>query len=458
MHRNRQLASRLSASLVGALAALSLAACGDNVKVVGSIDESTAGSSQGLVSGATSGNASFEGSHVVAYERDEKDPSVRHELGTAKVDADGTYALNLPRSSARVTVEVYASADSDQVLAAGILDSADTASGVNERHMAPLNRESTLEAAIFAEMSAKLSLKEINTVDLRARIDAEMAAAYYAQTGAVVTETRVALAAAVIAAQDARVKAFAKAGVVVTQAELFEASLTAAAQVDASLSAGASADTAWAAFYASVEAEIEASPEAQNEGERAASASFRLTIEAEVDAGAFRTAAVRAAAILEAHVAHVSTHAILLAGNASQAVIDAAAAAGTRLLVELRAAQDSHAMSQAYANWTLSISGQGQASVLGLFVQAGGNATVNMELLVAAANTANAALELALSATVSLLNLINVQAFTDAVVEAIAAHRGAIHANLDALVSMLGDRSGIAVNLVLVANGAFTLG
>jgi len=458
MHLNHQHSpnSRLGSLLVGALAALSLAACGDNVKVVGSIEESVAAGGQGLMTSRASRAApSFEGAHVVAYELDEEDPTVRRELATATVQADGTYALSIPRGATRVTVEVYANSTSKVLLAAGLLDSAD---GDGERHMAPLNRESTLEAAIFAELSATVSVDGINTVDLRARIDAQMAVAYFGLTGEALDRAREGLAAAVVAAQEARIKAYAKAGATVTQAELFAASLVAVAEVDASLSAGASADTAWTAFWTRVDAELEVSTEAMNESERAASASFRLTIEARVDSGDFRTAAIRAAALVEAHVAHVATKAILVAGNASQAVLDAAAAAAAQLVADLREARDAAEMAGAFSTWQISIAGHGEASVLGHFMQVEGSVSVSLELVIAAANAANAALELSLSAAIDLLEALNLQAFTNAVVDAIANHSARIRMQLETLVASLGDRRPFAISLVLVANGSFTLG
>lgn len=448
-------ASRLGSMLVGVFAALSLVACGDNVKVVGSVDESIASDGQGLTaSGATGAAASFEGSLVVAYETDEKDPSVQHEIATAKVQADGTYSLSIPRGSTRVTVKVFSDASAKVMIAAGLLDSAD---GDSERHMAPLNRESTLEALVFAEMAATVSIEGINTIDLRARIDAEMAAEYFGLAGAELERARVGLAAAVRAAQDARIKAYAKAGVNYTQVQLFQASLSAAAQVDAKLSAGVSADTAWTGYWTSIEAELQISAEAMNEGERASSASFRLTIEARVDAGAFRTAAIRAAALVEAHVAHIATKAILVAGSASEAAIAAATAAGERLLADLRAAHTDAAIAGAFASWKVTVSGQGEGSVLRTFVQVGGS-SVSLELVIAAANTANAALELALTTAANLLEALNIDGFTSAVVTAIAEHRTHVRNALESLVASLGDRRPFAISLVVVANGSFTMG
>jgi hypothetical protein len=383
-------------------------------------------------------------------------------LAEAQVEAGGSYSFNLPEGSERVVVEAV---DAEgKVVAAALLDAtAEHQGGV--RSVAPISSETSLEAQVFVQLVKEgVAPESVDTVDLRSRIDATLGAQVAAgQADAEATEKRVvALARAVRAAQEAEVRALAEAGTTVTQAQLFEASLAAASRLDASLHGG-DTELAWQLFFEELrEATPELDEKEEAEGERAASAAFRATVEVELgaDSAPVLEAATRSAARVEAYAANAAVHAVLKAAGATQAVLDAAVEAGAALHAGIDAAADAEAVAQAYAAWNTEVAAGGSASVLGSFVEADAGGQLALQTALTATAAAGATLDVALGAAVETALVtggsVDVAKLSESMVDAFAAYHAAVRAQAQAL-SALGARAAPAAEVMLVAEGSFRL-
>ena len=443
------------------LCSVAMLACSGGVTVEGRVDDAGGSSTaQGVMPRAA---AAPEGALVVAEVMVEGRAGAGDVVAQTTLKADGSYSLTVPEGEQRLLITVYAdetALEAGEALSAGILDAtAGAKAGVRTMH--PLNAETRLEAAVFAQLAREHGPESVDTVDLRARIDAGMATSWTSMEASAAAEATADLAAAVQLAQRTRLEAYAEAGVTVTQAALFEASLEAAAALDAAIHAGTSAKTAWAAFHASqraaVKEQTEAEDEAVSESEQSASVAFRLQVEAEVDSQALQFAAYRRAAILEARASNLTINALLEAGAASQAVIDAAATQGDLLVTALVSASQRAEVTGAYANWALSISGGSSLSVLGTFLELDAQGSASLESMVAVQNSAHNTLELTLQTAWLTAGALNVEVLAQATADAFATYRAAVVSHL-ADTDAFGAKGPTAVGILVTANGALTLG
>ncbi len=448
----------VTSSLAAAVGALVLSACGPTVEVRGKVTDSNGTQTQALVSGATpsmGGTGTVSAATQVRAEQVGADGSLSL-IADAKVDAQGNYSLRLPEGDTRVVIEAVDA--QGNAVASVIVDSTANASG-GVRTAAPITRESSLETSVFVQLVKDGGdVSQIDTVDLRSRIDASLAASVAADASGS-AKAIAALADAIRAAQEAELKAYAKAGVTTTQSELFSGSLEAAAKLDAALDAGTAADQAWADFYAAVRAgQAKVDEKTEAEGERSASASFRATVKAEASGAAWTEAATHAAAKLEARASEAAVKAVLEAGSASQATIDAAVAAGAKLRADLDAATTTAATVEAWTTYRTSLTGGGSASVLGGLL--GVNVGVDASLAVALGASANAsatlgtALDAAAETTLSSAGKVDVNALTTKIVDAFATFEAATRAQATAL-SAFGAKASPAVEVMVVADGSF---
>jgi hypothetical protein len=357
---------------------------------------------------------------------------------------------------------------SGQVVASALLEA--TAEG--ESAVAPpMDGESSLEAEVFLRMMAdKAQAETVDLVDVRARINAHMAAA--ARQGASTDESfraRVkALADAARAAQQAELEMYAKAGVQTSQTALFEQELAAAAALNVALDAGGSVEQAYEKFHADLRAAAErlgAKVEQQAQSERAAGASFRTALRARLsaeDARPLVDAALRASAGLEARASGEVLSALLAAANAADNVKQQAVTASTTLRSQVRASTTAAAAAQAFAGFGASVASSTdvQSSVLGRYL--GVNVTNQLvvsaavQATVTAAATLDASLEAAASAAVT-SNATNVTLLATKTAEAYQAYATAVRAQASAL-SVFGAKAAPAVELMLVAEGSFQMG
>ncbi|HZI09743.1 MAG TPA: hypothetical protein VE153_05070 [Myxococcus sp.] len=456
-------AMRMRIGLLGALVALMTTACGeDTVQVKGRVTNTSGQQQQGLGEGAPA----LGGEGTVSAASKVQASSVGSGgkldvLAEAEVEANGSYSLELPPGSERV---VLAAVDSSgKVVASALLDAAVE----GERTAPPMSSESSLEAEVFVRMVADgASAQAVDTVDLRSRINTQLAQSVKAEASADAQKSVAALASAVRAAQEAEVKAYARAGFNTTQDALFQASLEASAKLDAALDAGSqNVADAYAEFFTALRAatpELDEKEEA--EGERAASVAFRATVEARLSSSANAStadAAVRAAASLEAHAATTAVEAILRAANATDATLSRSRAAATSLHAQLSASASASAAAQAWAAYSASLASTTNVSgtVLGshLAVNSSNQAALNGSINAAAqaSTTLNNSLGLA-AELIAVTGAINVTQLADTVVTAFATYNTAVRAQTQALASF-GANAAPAVEVLLIAEGSFML-
>ena len=457
-------ATRTRTALLGSLVALMMAACGeDTVEVKGRVTNTAGQQQQGLGEGAPA----LGGEGTVAAASRVKASSVGNGgqlsvLAEAEVEASGAYTLELPPGSERVVLEAVDS--SGKVVASALLDAAE---GDDTRTAPPMSSESSLEAEVFVRMVRDgASVQSVDTVDLRSRINTEMASAVVAESDADAEKSVAAFAAAVRAAQEAEVKAYAEAGVTTSQDKLFQASLQASAALDAALDAGTrNAAEAYADFFAALRAatpELDEKDEA--EGERAASAAFRITVEARLSSGGnagAEDAAVRSAASLEARAAEVAVEAILRGANATDATLSRARAAAASLRASLASATSASAAAQAWASYSVALaaSSNTSASVLGSHLAVNSSNQAALQGSIDAAARSSTALNASLGLAAELVGVtgaVNTSALADTVVRAFSTYHTAVRAQAQAL-STFGANAAPAAELLIIAEGSFQL-
>jgi hypothetical protein len=455
-------------NLFAALVVLGLGTgCGNTVQVKGRVTDGEGTQPQAIVAGA----ASLGGSGTVSATTQVRASSVGPDgtltvLAEGKLEARGYYTLDVPAGEERLVLEAVDA--SGQVVASALLEA--TAEG-KDVVAAPMDSETSLEAGVFLQMMAdKPQAETVDMVDVRARINANMAAA--ARQGASTTEafrSRVkALADAVRAAQQAELEMYAKAGVQTSQTALFEQELAAAASLSAGLEGGGPVQEVYDAFHAELRAAAErlgAKVEQQAQAERAASASFRATVKARLsaeDARPLVDAALRASAGVEARASGAALSALLSAAGAADDVKQQAVTASTTLRTQVRASTSAAMAANAFASFESSVSGSAdlQASVLGRYlgVNASNQLTVGLavQATVVAAATLDTTLDAAVSSAVS-ANAVDVSLLATKTAEAYQAYATAVRAQASAL-ALFGAKATPAVEVLLVAEGSFQMG
>lgn len=388
-------------------------------------------------------------------------------LAEADVQADASYAIELPPNRRAVILQAVDA--SGEVLAAAILDHS---GAPGERVLVtPMDSESSLEAAVYVAMIAEgASASEVSTVDLRARVTSELALAVRMarDRGEDVSAAVRALAIAVRAAQETEVEMYARAGVRVSQSELFEAELSASTELSAALHAGASASASYDAFFqalADAAAELRVTAEQQARAEAAASASFRATVRARISAESsahIRETALLAAASLEARLSERAVVHLLAAGEAGASVQASATSAATELRASIRAATTASAAVEAYARFAAEVRGETQVngSILGTYLGVDLVTGASVQTVVTASATAAAQLDTALDAAAQAALTTSGQIDTRALATSVA---GAFETYFDAVASQraaltaIGSESSAecAIGLLIVADGSF---
>jgi hypothetical protein len=441
--------------------------CGNTVQVKGRVTDGEGTQPQALVGGA----APIGGSGTVAATTQVRASTVGPDgtltvVAESKLEAQGRYTLDVPAGEEHLVLQAVDA--SGQVVASALLEA--TAEG-QDAVAPPMDGESSLESEVFLQMMVdKPRAETVDMVDVRARINASMAAA--ARQGASTNEafrSRVkALADAVRAAQQAELEMYAKAGVQTTQTALFEKELAAAAALNVALDAGGSAEQAYDTFHAELRAAAEglgAKAEQQAQGERAAGASFRATVKARLsaeDARPLVDAALRASAGLEARASGAALSAILAAGNAAEDVKQQAVTASTTLRTQVRASTSVAMAAQAFTNFEAGVAGRTnvQASVLGRYLEVTTTNQVAVSAAVQATVAAAAALDTTLEAAVSTTvssNTVDVALLARKTADAYQTYATAVRAQASVL-SAFGAKATPAVELLVVAGGSFQLG
>ncbi|HVE87813.1 MAG TPA: hypothetical protein VND93_33375, partial [Myxococcales bacterium] len=356
--------------LVAAMVAVSVAGCDQSSKVRGKISDQPGTQQQGLSdTGGLGGSGTA--SAATAVQVMEVDSAGNLTMATsANVEASGSYVVEVPAGDRLIIQAVDAQG---KVIASGVLEEAKPG---QEQVAAPLDTETSVEASVLVQMIRRGSARSLaNAVDLRARINTQVAAAVKASSD---PDAKIqALADAIIAAQRTEEESYKQSGQTATQAELFQAEVQAAAHLDAALDRGDSAQAAYATFSAELDAaraQLGITAQQEAKAESCASSAYRATIEARLQASvgtdAVADAAIRQAAALEAGASAAAVEATLRAAGAADATVNAAAAAAVTLRASLSAATTAAASAQAYAAYQASIEGSTTMSgtVLGSYL------------------------------------------------------------------------------------------
>ena len=443
----------LPASLL-VLAALGLAAgCnGGSATVKGNVTDSGGSQAQqlrlggsGTVSGSTQVRvSSLGGSGALTT------------VATTTLAADGSYSLSVPANSTQLVVQSLDA--SGNVTASGIVETTGAAGATTT--LGPIDTESSVEAQVFISMVTKgTAVADINTIDLRQRINQNVAAAVNASSD---MQNRIdALADATLSAQATQVKLYAQDGVNVSQSDLFNAELTAAVSLDSALAASSS--TAYTDFSAAIDAALKAKGIADKARAQATSggeASFRGTVKARlsVSDSATADAAFRASSVLEAHAVTTSANAILAAGAVSAGATNSASSAAQVLeaaVASASTAADASAAFSAYASAMLST--DASTGVLGqtVGVNASTEDTLNGSVMVAtnASGTLDTALNAVVSTSLSVSNVIDYNLVATDVTAGYAALDTTLNTQV-ALLSTFGAQAQVAVDLMVVVRGS----
>lgn len=386
-------------------------------------------------------------------------------VGETTVAAGGTYSVQVSANQTRLVVQSISG--TGQVLAQAIVDSSGSAG--ETRTAPPMDSETSLEAEVLIEMvKSGVNIAQVNTIDLRARINEDMAAEARsaAAGGADVTGHIRALAQATAAAQRARIEWYSRNGVNTTQEALFQAQLSAASDLNVALDAEGDAERAYNEFHAALSrAETAAGVNARlrAEGENNSSAAFRATVQARLTgpgAPALLDVSLRSAASLEARASTAAVETMLTAASAAQAVQTSAAAAGARLRADIAAATSARQAAMAFSTYQVSISGGAsvEGSVLGNFLAVNTATAATAQASVNAATTASAQLATAMSSSLAVAigtgATVNVNAVAEAAARSYASYRSAVAAQASAL-AVFGTRAAPAVDLLVVAHGSF---
>ena len=387
-------------------------------------------------------------------------------LAEASVQADGSFEIMMPAEQTRVVLQ--AADASSEVVASALLEATGAAGGTIES--TPMDSESSVEAEVFLAMLAHgVALADANIVDVRARIDEDIAvavrAAYEAGDAA---EEIAALAEAIATAQAAEIRAYADAGVNTSQSALFAAQVQASMALSAALYQGQNLETAYQQFFSALVAAAEsigADSEAQSQAEASASVSFRLVVEGRLqgmgaEAEAVADAAVRAAAELEAMAATAATQAALEAGGATADILASAQSAGAELSGQVSAAATAEAAGMAYADFSAALIGEAsmEGSILGNHLQLDAAAALAAEVTVTAAWVAaaefDAAAEAGVSAALQASEMIDPEAAAQAVVGAWAAYRQAVESAVGDNAAVFSD-AALSSSIMIQATGSF---
>ncbi|NOK34212.1 hypothetical protein HMI49_13500 [Corallococcus exercitus] len=450
--------------VLGAVVGLWLAACGggDKVTVHGHVTNGGGQQSQWLTDGAPAlaGDGTVAAVARVRISRVVAAGDLTT-LAEADVSADGDYSLELDDAGQRLIIEAVNA--SGATVGSAVLDSTTPRSGEFVRTAPSITSESSLEAEVFVQMVRDGDAPDsVDTVDLRARLNAEQAAAVRGQLKATAAESVEALGAAVRAAQATRIKAYARAGVVVTQEQLFSAALDASAQLDASLDVSEqSAEGVYDTFFAAVRAATPQANDAQDQqAEREASVAYRMAVNARLSSGAgiaVADASVRAAAVLEARATDAAVKALLQGAGATDLAVQEANFAATSLRSNLFSATSASDASTAWASYNTRLATGGSTSVMGTYLGVTTSNQLAFDSAVHAGAQASAVLEATLGTVLEQSGKASATALSEAVVNAFATYDAAVRGNATATLTPFGAKANTGVELLIISEGSFSL-
>ncbi|HYV47718.1 MAG TPA: hypothetical protein VFA20_22825 [Myxococcaceae bacterium] len=457
--------ARIRTLSIIALAA-SLAACDQAATIRGKISDQSGTQQQGLSdTGGLGGSGTVSAATEVRLMQINSDGTLTQmqDSKTAKVDASGQYSVTITSSADHVIIQALDA--QGQVVASGLYESVQP--GIQTYVAAPLDTETSVEASVLVQMIRRgSSSAQANSVDLRARIDAQVAAAVKASSD---PDAKIqALADAAISAQRTEEKSYQQAGLTVTQQSLFTAEAAAAAHLSAALDHGDDAATAYATFFTELQAARAAAgvtEQQQAKAEHCSSASFSATLQARlqasIDGAAVISAAVRQAAALEADASASAVTATLQAAGAAQASVDAAAAAAVALRAALSASTSASASASAWRAYQAAIKGDADVtgSVLGNYLSVSTSTHLIVDSALLASGSAAATLDTTLSttfeATLSAAGAVDFNVVAASVASAYATYEASVRAQATTL-SGFGTKATPALDVMVLASGSIS--
>lgn len=401
-------------------------------------------------------------------------------VGEGEIGEDGRYVAMVEAETEAVIVSAFDAAGElrGEVLVAATGEAESTTSA------APMTSETRLEAEVYVAAEAEASAEaeaegegeaeSTAIADLRARIDAEVAAAVDAAPDR--EEAVRSLSIAILAAQETEARAMATFDP--EHSEDFDSraavDVEVLAEVDAMLDSGMSSEDAdrWLlAAEDAAAAAAEISVEARAEAESSASLALRTTLDAMASLGsstwAVADASARVAAEHEAHFSSLTAEAIVEASAHGEAVSEATLEAQAELEARLEAEGDREDAAAAWASFEAAVVGSAEAllepeemeegeddsALLGLITDLDVDAALDIVSVVEAAADATVMLEAEVEA---LANTYEPEMSSEEVAESVVEARLAFHSEVYGSVDSAS--SELAADLIVMASGGFVAG
>lgn len=345
------------------------------------------------------------------------------------VRADGSFSIRVPARSTRFVLRVVTSAGAE--LESTLVDWSGMAAG-SVIAAGELSEETSVEAAVWLAAQAQATGHDVSTVDVRAWIDAELAAAVTSCNDE--ADAVAGLGLSVLAASETEAQAWAQAGVHASAEAWFRARAQAMASVNAAAAAGADAATL-ATLRA--EAMIAAAASLRGHAEDCATTwadaafAFETTAQATITDTTVIDAALHASASAHAHVVAAATLEVLAAAHVGQGAMQDGSYACDQLIADIEAAADVAARADAWADFEASLVGDARHSVLGGCTNLSLAAELLINVALSTCSTADAALDASLEASAAVF----IAAGDNIDIHALAATAVDASADLDATLS-----------------------
>ncbi|HEY8209688.1 MAG TPA: hypothetical protein VIG99_19510 [Myxococcaceae bacterium] len=381
---------------------------------------------------------------------------------TVKLSASGEYSIRFPGGE-RILIQALDA--QGNVVASGMYENVQP-SGLTYV-AAPLDTESSVEASVLVQMIRRGSTPaQANSVDVRARINSQVAAAVKASSD---PDAKVqALAEAIISAQRTQDESYEQAGLTVDHEALFAAEQSAAANLGVKLDHGDNATETYGLFFSELLAARAAagiSEQQQAKAETCGSSAFRATLAARLQATAATDpvidASFRQASALEAVASSSAVTAILHAAGAADATVNAATSAAAVLRAAVTASTSATTSAQAWLAYQSSIQGNGtvQGSILGTYMGVNAGTAITADAALTASTlalvTLNSTLGNTFDTALSATGTVNFTSLGSSVVSAYATYEAAVRAQSAAL-AVFGTKATPAIDVMVVTSGSFT--
>lgn len=387
--------------------------------------------------------------------------------GEGTLESDGRYTVAATIGARHLILRALD--NTDAVVASVIVEA--TASTEATQTVSPMNTETSVEAQVLVAMAARgTSVAQLNAVDLRARIDGSTAQAVRNAGAEAATAKIDALADAVAVAQRAAVLGYTYVPdrVVVSQAELFEATLGVSQRLNFRLDAADAPDAdIYNEFFDNLRltlADAGAQVQAQSQSETCASAAFSAAVALRLNSGEtvdpVADAAARSAGGLEARVSAGAIGALLDAANAANLAKERAVTAAGALRGAIVGATTAEAVAPAFETYRVSVTGASSttASVLGAYLGVDALTELPLQTSAGAAGTAGAefrtVVDTALTELIGAAGAIDVEVVGTRIAEAHRAYGDAVRAQAETLRPTYGAQTTVTADVLVIASGS----